>query len=178
MYSESRTKKEAGIRHSESKPIQTILCFWTSAHTGLAITQDRHLNKQNLEQVVLKAFEWALESQYYNSETADQAKQQDYYRLPKQKLNASRILHIPEKIMISKTGSFSPKGLFGSSSVFKRAMYIFHCWPWDQSWVPSIGPEAIILNNKSHHIQIIGEWLFWGPILIFYIRTKYSGECF
>lgn len=59
--------KEAGIRHPESKPIQTILCFWTSALTGLAIMQDYHLNKQNLEQVVLKAFEWALESQYYNS---------------------------------------------------------------------------------------------------------------
>lgn len=30
--------------------------------------QDHHLNKLSLEQVVLKAFEWALESQYNNSQ--------------------------------------------------------------------------------------------------------------
>lgn len=56
-------------------------------------------------------------------EKADQAKQQDYYRFPKQKLNASRILHNPEKIMISKTGSFLPKGQFKSSSVLKSYVH-------------------------------------------------------
>lgn len=53
----------------------------------------------------------------------DQEKQQDYYRFPKQKLNASRILQNPEKVAMSKTGSFSPKGQFGSSSVFKSYVY-------------------------------------------------------
>lgn len=71
-------------------------------------------------------------------EKADQAKQQDYYRFPKQKLNVSRIPHNPEKIMISKTGSFSPKGQFRSSSVFKRVTYIF----------PSLTQRSV-LGSKS-----------------------------
>lgn len=53
----------------------------------------------------------------------DQEKQQDYYGFPKQKLNASRILQNPEKVTMSKTGSFSLKGQSGSSSVFKSYVY-------------------------------------------------------
>jgi len=59
-------KKKAGIGHVESKPAQTVLHSLTLALRGLAIMQDHHL-KQNLEPVVLKAFEQALESQYNNS---------------------------------------------------------------------------------------------------------------
>lgn len=111
-------------------------------------------------------------------EKADQAKQQDYYRFPKQKLNVSRIPHNPEKIMISKTGSFSPKGQFRSSSVFKRVTYIFHHWHRDQSWVPRVGPEAIKPNDKSCHTKITLECIFWGPKLTSYTWTKNSGLYF
>lgn len=148
-------------------------------HITLAITQDHHLNKKKLEKVVLKSI-WmgSRESVQQFLEKADQAKHQGYYRFPKQKLNVCRIPCNPEKIMISKTGSFSPKGQFRSSSVFKRITNIFHCWHRDQSWVPSVGPEAITPNDKNCHTKITLECIVWGPNFTSYIWTKHSGAYF
>lgn len=151
--------------------ISKLICVpELSPHITLLITQDHHLNKEKVEKVVLKSV-WmgSRESEQQFLEKVDQAKHQDYYRFPRQKLNVSRIPHNPEKIMISKTGSFSPKGQFRSSSVFNRVTYIFHCWHRDQSWVPSVGPEAIIPNDKNCHTKMTLECIFWGPNLTSYV---------
>lgn len=143
---ESRVKKEAGIKRTESKPTQTALHFGTLALTGLAIMQDHHLNKQKSWTSSAKII-WmgSREPLWQLLEKADQAKQQDYYRFPEQKLNASRIPHSPEKIMISKTGSFSPKGQFRSSSVFKSYVHF-----------PSLTMRSVLgskRRSRSHYTK-------------------------